>query len=66
MAQDRYTHGARVRTRTPRSPSYDNRLGWVVGSNLGEIGLIFQPKAPTRNARAHAWFLPEELEPAPA
>lgn len=57
-----YPHGAHVRTHTPRSPRFDNRIGWVVAHNLGEIGLAFQPKAPTPHTRPAAWFLPSELE----
>lgn len=48
--------GDRVRTNTPRSGRYHNRIGTVIATNLGEVGLSF-----TASDSITAWFLPREL-----
>lgn len=60
---DAFSKGDRVRTSTPRSPRFDNRVGTVVGLNAGEVGLSFaEPGRITAKTRVDAWFKRAELD----
>lgn len=55
--------GWKVRTNTPRSHRFHDRLGVVVTNNLGEVGVAFPgDKAEKDPTQVDAWFLPRELE----
>lgn len=60
MAARSYSTGFRVgdqvTTDCPRSKRFHHRHGWVVTTNLGEVGVGFSPKGDTE-----AWFAPTEL-----
>jgi hypothetical protein len=54
ISEPRFRVGQRVRTST-RSKQFHDRVGTVVATHLGEVGVAFS------GDRADAWFLPREL-----
>ena len=57
-----YRIGTWVRTNTPRSRRFHNRIGVVVTNNLGEVGVGFGTDWAVKLPDLEAWFLPTELE----
>lgn len=56
-----FRNGDQVRTNTPRSPRFHNRVGVVSATNLGEVGVSFSRVRPDGRPNSEAWFLPSEL-----